>query len=81
MLANFFGVEFLRNFVVLCSRPRLKVKLGTIPGGTISRRRRATTAKKCTKKRDSSATLFAVSVLGTYFECQGVKCIYLNFTL
>ena len=33
------------------------------------------------KKRDASATLFAVSVLGTYFECQGVKCIYLNFTL
>ena len=57
------------------------MKLGTIPRGTISRRRRATTAKKCTKKSDSSATLFAVSVLGTYFECQGVKRIYLNFTL
>ena len=80
-VGKFFWSWILKKFVVLCSRPRLKVKLGTIPGGTISRRRRATTAKKCTKKRDASATLFAVSVLGTYFACQGVKCIYLNFTL
>ena len=54
-------VEFLRaiskfqiergNFVVACVRPLYNVKLG------ISRRSRAVTAKKCTKKRDARANV------------------------
>ena len=42
--------------VVLCSRPRQNVKLGNF-----SRRSRATTATKCTEKRDARAKmLFAI---------------------
>ena len=56
MLVNFLELnskglyqsqEKEKKVVVLCSRPRQNVKL------VISRRSRATTAKKCRKKRDA----------------------------
>ena len=72
MLANFFEVEFCikaqekkKRIVVLCSRPRQHV---------LSRCSSATTAKKCTKKPDAGAKLFAnLNLMG--FCCSRCRCL------